>query len=82
MFTLSNKTKGILTVIAGFLVQLINGALYTWSALNSYMISHIHDFHPDVNVELTNFLLPLIQFSQAFTVFLGFWLFQKFGARM
>lgn len=79
---LSIKTKGILTVIAGFMIQLINGTLYTWGALNTYMISYIKIYNKDVNVGMVSFLLPLIQVSQAFTVYLGYYVFTKLGARM
>lgn len=68
---LSEKTKGILTVIGGFIFQLALGTVYSFGLLNPFMISYLYKFDNRVRPDDGFFLMPLSLLFHNFFVSIG-----------
>ena len=55
----SQTTKGVLTLIGGFCVHLVNGTLYSFGLLNPFFISYLHIFDDKLLLDDGFFLMPL-----------------------
>lgn len=68
----SNKVKGILTLIGGFCIHLVNGTLYTYGLLNPYFISYLYIYNKNLKNDDGFFMLPLgVLFKTLFLIIGG-----------
>ena len=61
---LSKNTKGILSIIASVIMNIICGSLYSWSGINGYFISYLkYKDSPSVEIKDGYFFSPIITFT-------------------
>lgn len=66
---LSNKAKGIMTVIGGLTIHLASGSLYSFGLLNPFFVSYLNLFDNTIILDDGFFLLPLgVLFMRLFIV--------------
>jgi len=56
---MEDKTKGILSVTAGFIMQLILGSIFIWGNITPYVTSYMRLHDESITMEHTFFMLPL-----------------------
>lgn len=54
----SNRVKGISTLIGAVCMHLVMGSLYSLGLLSPFMMSLINHYHPDVSLDDGFFLIP------------------------
>ena len=87
---LSTKTKGILTIIGGFIIHIvhiknllqINGSIYSWGNLNTYLISYLKIFNPEYTIEEGFFFTPFGILASTSFIAIGGYLETKLGPRL
>ena len=61
---LTKNTKGILSIIASVIMNIICGSLYSWSGINGYFISYLkYKDSPSVEIKDGYFFSPIITFT-------------------
>ena len=62
--SLSQKAKGVLSIISGILINIVCGSLYSWSGINGYYISYLrHTDSPTIEIKDGYFFIPIITFT-------------------
>ena len=63
-FSLSQKAKGISSVLSAIIINIVCGSLYSWSGINGYYISYLRNTDsPNVEIKDGYFFMPLITFT-------------------
>ena len=63
-FSLSQKSKGISSVISAIIINIVCGSLYSWSGINGYYISYLKNTDsPNVEIKDGYFFMPIITFT-------------------
>ena len=64
MIELSERAKGIFSVISAVFINIVCGSLYSWSGINGYYISYLkHLDSPSIEIKDGYFFMPIITFS-------------------
>ena len=64
LLSLSQKTKGILSVMSGIIMNMVCGSLYSWSGINGYYISYLRNTgSPTIEIKDGYFFMPIITFT-------------------
>ena len=64
MIELSQRAKGIFSVISAVLINIVCGSLYSWSGINGYYISYLkHLDSPSIEIKDGYFFMPIITFT-------------------
>ncbi len=64
VFSLSQKSKGISSVISAIIINIVCGSLYSWSGINGYYISYLKNTDsPNVEIKDGYFFMPIITFT-------------------
>ena len=64
MIELSQRTKGIFSVISAVFINIVCESLYSWSGFNGYYISYLkHLDSPSIEIKDGYFFMPIITFS-------------------
>ncbi|KAL4478652.1 hypothetical protein ABPG74_006887 [Tetrahymena malaccensis] len=72
--------KGILTIIAGFLLNLSNGSIFLWGTINIYVTSYFRQKNdPDLSLSIGGAIFPLMTAAFATGVPLGIKGIKLFG---
>ena len=83
IFQLSKNTKGIFSIIASIIMNIICGSLYSWSGINGYFISYLkYKDSPNVEIKDGYFFSPIITFSSMCFSPLMTLLDEKIGLKM
>ncbi|KAL4470904.1 hypothetical protein ABPG72_005938 [Tetrahymena utriculariae] len=76
----STKIKGILTLIGGFFLMLMNGSIFLWGTLNVYITSYFRQKNdPDLSLSIGGAVFPLMTASLATGIPLGIKGIKLFG---
>lgn len=80
---LSNKHKGYLTIIGGFLIHLVLGSFYLWGVINVYVTSY-YRLHSDSSLEIkmTSSLFSFMSLSISLTFFFSLLTIRSFQPRV
>lgn len=78
----SQKVKGIISIIGGLFIHIINGSIYSWGNISIYLISYLRIYQNDLSLREGFFILPFAVFSVSLTLTLGSFLDKKVGPRM
>ncbi|EAS00155.1 oxalate/formate antiporter family transporter (macronuclear) [Tetrahymena thermophila SB210] len=80
VFQLSMKAKGVLTLIGGFILLLMNGSMFLWGQLNVYVTSYYRQ-KDDANLDLSvgGAIFPVMMASFGIGLPLGIKLVKIFG---
>jgi len=63
-FSLSQKAKGISSVLSAIIINIVCGSLYSWSGINGYYISYLRNTDsPNVEIKDGYFFMPIITFT-------------------
>jgi MFS family permease len=63
-FPLSERTKGIFSIISAIIINIVCGSLNSWSGINGYYISYLkYSDSPSVEIKDGYFFIPLIMFT-------------------
>ncbi|EAS00154.1 oxalate/formate antiporter family transporter (macronuclear) [Tetrahymena thermophila SB210] len=74
------KIKGILTLIGGFFILLMNGSIFLWGTLNVYITSYFRQKNdPDLSLSIGGAVFPLMTASLATGIPLGIKGIKLFG---
>ncbi|EAS00151.3 oxalate/formate antiporter family transporter (macronuclear) [Tetrahymena thermophila SB210] len=80
MFSLSMKTKGVLTLIGGFFVMLMTGSIFLWGSINVYVTSYFRQKEDhDLSLSVGGAVFPLMTASLATGIPLGIKAIKFFG---
>jgi OFA family oxalate/formate antiporter-like MFS transporter len=64
VFSLSQKAKGISSVLSAIIINIVCGSLYSWSGINGYYISYLKNTDsPNVEIKDGYFFMPIITFT-------------------
>ena len=64
IFQLSKNTKGIFSIIASIIMNIICGSLYSWAGINGYFISYLkYKDSPNIEIKDGYFFIPIITFT-------------------
>ncbi|KAL4470902.1 hypothetical protein ABPG72_005936 [Tetrahymena utriculariae] len=76
----NNKLKGILTIIAGFVLNLTSGSMFLWGTLNIYITSYFRQKNdPDLSLSIGGAIFPVMTASFATGIPLGIKSIQLLG---
>jgi hypothetical protein len=79
---ISYKTKGILSIIGGFIMHLSLGGFYLWGSINIYFTSYYRIIsEPDLQTSKSVILAPIIDFLAALSMFNASFFISKLGLR-
>ena len=83
IFQLSKNTKGIFSIIASIIMNIICGSLYSWAGINGYFISYLkYKDSPNIEIKDGYFFIPIITFTSMCFSPLMTLLDEKIGLKM
>lgn len=80
--TLSNSTKGILTLASGFMIHLVLGSIYSYTLFSPYLLSYLKSFDSEIKLDSGFWFLPTAISVSTITINLGGYLEKRLGPRM
>lgn len=79
--TLTHAQRGIITLIGGFLLELVSGTVLMWGSLNIYITSYFRSLDdPELKVSTSGAIFPLMMMSLAAGIPIGMRLVRYFNS--
>ena len=79
---LSNKTKGVLSVIAGLLIHCVLGSVYSFILLSPFLLSYLHSFNSSIVIDDGFWFFPISIIFCTMSIAFGGKIEKKFGPRL
>ena len=80
---LTENQKGIISIIAAFVINLVLGSFYLWGSINIYVASYYNkNYDPELQTDITSMCFPIMAVACNVVVPISLKLCEKLGLRL